>query len=420
MLPIAESEYKKRSFPWRSAAALFMFFGAVVGFSSGVSVSERPEVGSAGLLTHAYYSLSLFVVGGVDLGTPYGGPLLGRILVWVSYFGAPTLAASALIEALLRAIAPQAWLMRSLKDHIILVGGGNLSLSYLRVLRKHDKKITVVVACRNAMEQSALDEFEQGFGAIVVTGDITHEFFLRQLRVESARKILLFSDNSLRSYEAGSILLDLVPGIGPRVVIHCAKLRFMRAMENTRVARSCETFNAYHLAASGLVRGHMLQHFKETKPKDVVVIAGFGRFGQSVLEQLQLHAISELATLVIIEIDAHRRVRVAEEQMSFLGDYRREIYEGDISNPDVWDQLHREVDLESDNTVFVLGTGREEDNFRTSLWLRRKYPESMIITRTSKESQFAQREGRDHNIITVSISQLVEENIPRGWLDTEH
>ena len=78
------------------------------------------------------------------------------------------------------------------------------------------------------------------------------------------------------------------------------------------------------------------------------------------------------------------------------------------------------MDLESDNTVFVLGTGREEDNFRTSLWLRRKYPESMIITRTSKESQFAEAEGRDHDIITVSISQLVEENIPRAWLDTEH
>ena len=28
-----------------------------------------------------------FVVGGVDLGTPYGGPLIGRVMVWV--FWAP-------------------------------------------------------------------------------------------------------------------------------------------------------------------------------------------------------------------------------------------------------------------------------------------------------------------------------------------
>ncbi len=420
MLPITESQYKKRSFPWRSAAALFLFLGAIAGFSTGVSVSERPEVGSSSLLTHAYYSMTLFVMGGADLGTPQGGPLFARILVWLAYFGSPTLAAWALIEALLKALAPGSWQLRGLKDHIILVGAGELTLSYLRVLRRHNKKISVLVACRHSTEQSILDELEQGFGAIVVTGDITHEFFLRQMRVEYARKILLFADNSLRSYEAASILLDLVPGIGPRVVIHCDKLRFMRAMENTRVARTCETFNTYHLAASGLVRGQMLEHFRETKPKDVVVVAGFGRFGQSVLEQLQMHAVSELATVAIIEMDAHRRVRVAEEQMTFVGDYRREIYEGDISNPDVWDQLHREVQLEAENTVFVLGTGREEDNFRTALWLRRKYPESMIITRTSKESRFAVQEGRDHKIITVSISQLLEDNIPRNWLDTSH
>ena len=93
----------KRKFPWRSAAALFFFLSAMVGFYLGVAVSERPDVTTAGLLTRAYYSLSLFVVGGVDLGTPTGGPLAGRVLLWLSYFGAPVLAASTLIEALLRA-----------------------------------------------------------------------------------------------------------------------------------------------------------------------------------------------------------------------------------------------------------------------------------------------------------------------------
>ena len=71
-----------RKFPWRAAGALFFFFGALAGFESGVSVTERPGVAEAGLLTQAYYSLSLFVVGGIDLGTPYGGPLFGRVLVW--------------------------------------------------------------------------------------------------------------------------------------------------------------------------------------------------------------------------------------------------------------------------------------------------------------------------------------------------
>ena len=73
---------------------------------------------------------------------------------------------------------------------MVIVGAGELSLSYLRVLRRHSPDAAVVVVSRTAPEQSVVDEFQQGLGATVVVGDITHEFFLRQLHVERARKIL--------------------------------------------------------------------------------------------------------------------------------------------------------------------------------------------------------------------------------------
>ena len=414
-----ETDTRRRKFPWRSAGALFFFIAALAGFASGVSVTERDGISSANLLTQAYYSLSLFVLGGVDLGTPSGGPLYGRILLWAAYFGAPVLAASTLFNALLRALAPQRWKLQRLKGHVIVVGAGELSLSYLRVLRRHRPHVPVIVVSRLAPDQSIVDEFEQGLHATVVLGDITHEFFLRQLHVERAMKILLLSDNSLRSYEAASILINMVPDIGSRIVIHCARLRFMRAMESTHVAQSCDTFNTYHLAASGLVREQMLPQFRETHDKDIVVIAGFGRFGQTILEELQRHAISELSTVAIIEQDANRRVMVAEEQMAFSQGYRREVYDGDISHPEVWRRLQEEIPMQQDgrNSVFVLGTGREEDNLRTALWIRRKYPSAMVIARSSKESRFAGEVASEHNLICISINQLVEEHIPKSWVD---
>jgi len=408
-----------RRFPWLAAGALFCFFGALTGFASGVAVSERPEIASSSLLTQAYYSLSLFVVGGVDLGTPYGGPLFGRILVWLAYFGAPILAASTLIGALLSALAPQSWKLQRLNNHIVVVGAGELSLSYLRVLREHDQGVAVVVVSRSEPDQSIIDEFQQGLGALVVVGDITHEFLLKQLHTERARKVLLLSDSSLRSYEAASTLINMVPGIGPRIVIHCSRLRFLRAMENTPVAKRCETFNTYHLAAKGLVQNHLLKYFKDTSGKDVIIIAGFGRFGQTILEELQHNAIGELDTVAIIEKDAHRRVLVAEEQMAFTQDYRRKVYEGDISHPEVWLQVQEDVNMHRDgeNSVFVLGTGHEEDNLRTALWIKRKYPNALVVARSSKESRFAGEVAREHAFVCISINQLVEENIPRHWVE---
>jgi len=413
-----QTSHGTRDFPWLFIGAIFFFLSALIGFETGVVVSERPELATAGILTKAYYSLSLFVVGGVDLGTPLGGPFYGRTLVWMSYFGAPILAAWGLIGTILRAVAPQSWQLKRLNNHIIVVGDGELAISYLRVLRESNPNITVVVIS-SSTEQLIRDEFKQNFGAIVVSGDITHDFFLCELKVEKAKKILLLDDNSLRSYEAASVLINLIPGIGSRVVIHCASLRFMRSMENTRVAKSCETFNTYHLAAEGLVRTHLLHHFHETRSKDVVVMAGYGRFGQTILEELQRCAADELDAVLIIDQDAHRRVLVADEQIKFSGNYRREQFEGDVSNPGVWERIRDTVDIEGDNTVFVLGIGREEQNLRTALWLRRQYPGAMIVSRSSKESLFATEVGEEHNIISISIAELFEQNIPKSWVDIE-
>ncbi|MGI9288775.1 MAG: NAD-binding protein [Pseudomonadales bacterium] len=403
-------------FPWRIAVAVFFFCSAIIGFEMGVAVTERPDVANENLLSKAYYSLSLFVVGGVDLGTPFGGPLIGRILLWSAYFGAPILAASTLVVTLLQALAPQSLHLRRLKDHVIVVGDGELVWSYLRVLRAHDPKARVVIVCATP-EQANLGEFKESMGATVVCGDVTHAYFLKQLRVERARKVLLLDDSSLRSYEAASALIKLVPDIGNKVIIHCANLRFMRAMENTDVAKRCQTFNAYHLAAAGLVRSHLLHHFKETHSKDIVIIAGFGRFGQTILEELQGKAMEQLDTVIIIDIDIHRRVLVADEQTEFSGTYKRELFEGDVAHPDVWERVRREANVVGNNTVFVLATGREEDNLRTALWLRRRYPAAMVMARSSTDSLFAGEVGREHDLVNISITQLVEDNIPTSWID---
>ena len=391
----------------------------MLAFEMGVSVSEMPDVVNSSILAKAYFSLSLFVLGGTDLGTPMGGSAFARGLLWMSYFGSPVLAASTLIGALLSALAPQSWYIRRLKDHVIVVGDGGLALSYLRVLRDYNTKIKVVVVCSDH-DDIRLGEISQNFGAQIIQGDITREYFLRQLRVGRARTILLLDNDSMQSYEAASVLINLVPAIANKIVIHCGNLRFMRAMENTRVAQSCQTFNTYHLAATGLVRSHMLHRFQETRDKDVVILAGFGRFGQSILEELQRCAIGELDTVIIIDTDAHRRVLVADEQMEFSGTYNRFIYEGDISHPEVWGRLREdEKEIGGGNAVFVLGTGHEDVNLRTALWIRRKFPEAMVIARTGKESRFASEVGTDHDIISVSIAELIKDNMPRSWTEFE-
>jgi hypothetical protein len=147
----------------------------------------------------------------------------------------------------------------------------------------------------------------------------------------------------------------------------------MRSMADSVVAQKCINFNAYQLAASALVKQHLISHFVQTVPKDVVVIAGFGLFGQTILEELQHYAQKEIDTIAIIGIDAKQ-------------------------------------------PIIILCTDSVEDNFRTSLWLKNKYPDSMIIARSYLPSKFAENVGEQYNILNVSINQLVKDNFPIEWM----
>ena len=67
---------------WRALLLLIAFLCGFVAFQFGVDVTDRPGIPSTGLLTKVYYTVGLFVLGGLDLGTPVGGPEAARWLLW--------------------------------------------------------------------------------------------------------------------------------------------------------------------------------------------------------------------------------------------------------------------------------------------------------------------------------------------------
>jgi hypothetical protein len=275
------------------------------------------------------------------------------------------------------------------------------------------------VVVDNSLDRVKEEELKQLFKVYILIGDITHDYFLNQLRISKAQKILMMGNDNFQSYEAAHKIIQYNPEMGPNMVMHCDDLRFMRSMESSRVAQLCHPFNSYHLAASGLVKNHLIGYFRQTKPRDLVVVAGFGRFGQTILEELQKHALKEIEGVAIIDVDAKRRIMVADEQLKYDGQYKRSVFEGDISHPRVWKQLQQKIDLNASSAVIILGTGAEQENLRTAIWLRSKYPEAMIIARTNQASRFAYEVGQEHGITSFSMTELIEENIPGLWVDLD-
>jgi len=226
---------------------------------SGVGATER-DLENANSFTLLYYSMGLFILGGMDLGVPVDGPVWGRTLTWIAYFGAPLLTTSALVEWLQVIVAnPSRWL-RKLRDHTVVVGINDLSRSVMDKIEDLDPGTQLIVIERD-IRKTVRQELEDRFGARCLAGDFTDEYFLHMLRISRVKRVILASENDFDNFETASKLLEMRPELGKRIILHSNRLRYLRAMEHSDVVQQTHTFNSYHLAAQYMVRSVMMEHF---------------------------------------------------------------------------------------------------------------------------------------------------------------
>lgn len=406
--------FRVRPFLWRGLAFAVVFGAGLAGLLMGVEVSER-DLAGAGPAAKAYYVLGLFVLGGLDIGTPTGGPPLGRGLLWGAYFAAPVITASAVIDALLRLVRPLARRLRTLDGHVVVGGAGQLGSVYARKLRERHPRRTLVVVEQNA-NHPALTEFRDGYRAVVVVGDITDDAVLERLRLERAHRVMLLTGDDFANLDAAARVLALAPRLAGRIVVHVSNLGFMRETAGSRVARDCEVFNGHEFAATKLVEDHLVARFHDTPDLDLVVLAGFGRFGQTVLRLLQDQASGRFGHVVVVDERASAHARDFAEQPGFRDGYGRTVIDGDVLDPDVWDHVQSVVEAEGHAPVVVLGTGVDGTNVQVALRVRKHHPDAYVIARSFRSSPFSAEIVEEAGAHAFHLGGIIGEGMPERWL----
>ena len=403
----------RRPLMWRSLAFAAVYLTAVVGLSTGVGVSERDLVG-VGVGARAYYALGLFVLGGLDIGTPVGGPPLGRALLWAAYFAAPVITASAIVEAAVRLIGPLGLRVRPWTDHVVLGGAGRLTLLYVRKLREKDPERTIVVV-ESSRNHRNFGELRDVHRALIVQGDVASDQVLRGLRLERAHRVLLLTGDDFVNLDTAAKSLKLAPGLAGRMVVHVSDLGFMRQTAGSSVARDCEVFNGHEFAATHLVQEHLVKRFRATPHRDLLVLAGFGRFGQTVLHQLQEQAPGSFGHVVIIDGDAERSARGFAEDPGFADDYERDLIDGDLRDPDIWWHVGEVVGEHGHAPVVILGSGDDGTNLHAALRVRRHHPEAYVVVRSFRTSPFTSEVAKESGAHEVNLAALIGSSMPERW-----
>jgi len=402
-----------RPIVWRVLAFAVVFVVAVTAFSMGVGVSQRDLVDSA-WGERAYYALGLFVLGGLDIGVPEGGPPLGRGLLWAAYFVAPTITVSALLETALRLLGPLALRVRFLTGHVVIGGAGRLSVLYVRKLRQRDPRRAIVVVERDPRAHF-IAELRDVHRALVLTGDVASDTVLAGLRLDRAHRVLLLTADDFSNLDAAAKILRLAPNLANRIVVHVSDLGFLRDTAGSSVARDCELFNGHEFAAIHLVRDHLIEHFRSTEHSDLVVLAGFGRFGQTVLDHLQRHALGSFGRVVIVDDGASRYARAFENGPGFAPGYEYTLIDGDIRDLDVWSRIGEIILEHGHDPVVVLGSGHDGTNLRAALRVREQHPGAYVIVRSFRSSPFAEEVADEAGAHAFNLGGLIESGIPAGW-----
>lgn len=409
----------------RGTAMVGAFALGLGAFQLGVDVSERPGISSAPLWTQAYYALGLFVLGGLDLGVPSSGPWVGRSMLWVAYFLAPLITTSAVIEAVLRAIDPQRLQPMGMRDHIVVVGMGRLGLLYVEALRTREPDRRVLgIDLRDGGPH--IHEAEERFGVRLLCGDATSNATREAMRLDQAAGVVLVTDNDLTNLDVAAEIVDCAPKLADRVAVHLSDIGLKRTIQRSLrgsalhdpevlAVRKDYLFNAHHMAAKHLVRTDLVRHFKATAGMDVVVLAGFGRFGSTILEVLQQESRDALQLVVIVDRNAQAAERRFTTQVGFRPGFAHLAVDGDADDPATWDRVEAAVAPRRaagmTEPAYIMATDDDALNLRAALWIRERDPEARIVVRCFRASAFTHRVSAQAGLTVFGVSGLLVESM---------
>ena len=389
------------SLTYRIAPVIAVFVMAMVAIEMGVDVSARPGLPQSSWAAQVYYATGLFVLGGLDLGTPVGGPLWARLLLWIAYFLAPVITTTTVAEGLIRILRPQWVQRRRFRNHTVIVGLGNLGQLYADGVRAHCRSRTLVLVDLDA-GLPGVAETKRRHRAHFVQGDIHRAATVDILNLSRAEGLVLATSNDLLNLEAAWDVRAAYPTLP--IAVHVADLNLRHtaaALDSERV----HVFNTHQMTAAYLFREHLAEHLDATDHRDVVIIAGFGRFGQTILEFLCEHAGDGVEKAILIDRQTEPLMHQFADQVGF-GACEPVPIDGDVSSSSTWRRIKRAVPT-SRVPLILLALDRDDLNLKAARVVRSHFPDAPLFVRSNQSSEFVHSVSHNLGFVELSVESVI-------------
>lgn len=304
------------------------------------------------------------------------------------------------------------WKIRGVDGHIIVVGAGHLARSTLTYLERRSFDGTVVLVTPSFAPQP-IDADSFDLSTVEIEANVLEVGVFSRLHVRRARAVVLATSRDCANLEAASRIEESTPSAGPALLARVSEIDMLRELQRSELLGRVRLFNGHRLTARKLVEQKLLGHFRTTGPRDQVVMVGFDKFGQTVLEQLQNRAGDLIGRVLIADRNVAGRIALFDDQVGFEATYERFEIDGDPADARTWRSIDEKLAPDGPPPVFILGTSDEDLNLRRAMLQWNSYARALFVVRSYYHPSLASRMERRgdfeiHNVGELLLSGLGE------------
>jgi len=301
---------------YRLLPTLLVFILALIAFNHGVYLEGKPNICTDTIFVQIYYTIGLFLLAGIDFGMPMGGTEFYRILLYIAYFLAPLITVLAVIEAVLKSISPD-YLKRPYKNHVVIIGASKQAISIIHgwsypeiqtnntdYYQAGKTKIIVVEKDPNNTKLEYFRELSKKQKIEIIIGDINHSSILNRLNVKQALWCIVTTNSDILNINI-SLKFQHDFNLRDEAIITLVEDDDLVAdLLNIEEVNSKITLVSTHRSLANCFLYRYVQTFLYLEN---LVIFGFGRFGQNILESLS--GSITFKNLIIIDPDAEQKYK---------------------------------------------------------------------------------------------------------------
>ncbi len=270
---------------WRPILSTIVFLTSFVSFIiTGMAGSQIPEL----VLRAAYDAFSLFIMGGLDIGFPYGHSQTGVILLWICYFFAPLLTVSFVFqfvqEKVFSRYAPR------VKKHTVLCGLGRNGQLIFELLKEQKSKHKIIVIEQDKHNTQS-ENLAKAPTVWWIKNDFTNPLVLRKARTEKAHQVILSTNQDIENLNSMVTITEMINNKkAPQIYCHLGDLNLHDNLRQTFLKEekfsNIKIFNGYHCVTRRLYDNYVLKEKLIDPAGTRFIILGYGKFGRMLLSHI--------------------------------------------------------------------------------------------------------------------------------------